>query len=69
MLTLREVRMLTRKTSRKQVALTFILRPVTLSDAGSRLSAIRRKVAALGREPNDIDKAIEWARSRRGRKR
>jgi hypothetical protein len=69
MLTLREVRMLTRKTSRNHVTLTFILRPVTLSDAGSRLSAIRRKVAALGLEPSDIDKAIEWARIRRGRKR
>jgi hypothetical protein len=55
MLTLREVRMLTRKTSRNQVALTFTLRPITLSDAGSRLSAIRRKVAALGLEPSDID--------------
>jgi len=48
---------------------TLILRPVTLSDAGSRLSGIRRKIAALGLEPNDIDKAIEWTRSRRGRKR
>ena len=47
----------------------LILKPVTVTAAGSRLAAIRRKVNDLGMEPADIDRAIAWARGRRGRRR
>ncbi len=47
----------------------LLLRPVTVAEAGSRLTTIRRKIRDLGLEPKDIDRAIEWARNRRGPRR
>lgn len=47
----------------------LILRPVTLTDAGSRLTVVRQKIAELGLEPDDVDKAVAWARGRRGPRR
>lgn len=47
----------------------LILRPVTLTEPGSRLAAVRRKIKALGLEPRDVDRAIAWARGGRGRPR
>lgn len=47
----------------------LILKPVTVTEAGSRLAAIRRKIKDLGIEPEDVDRAITWARGRRGRRR
>lgn len=46
-----------------------VLRPVTVAEPGSRLATIRRKIRGLGIEPKDIDRAIQWARGRRGRRR
>lgn len=46
-----------------------VLRPVTVAEAGSRLSVVRQKIRNLGLEPKDIDRAIAWARSRKGRRR
>ena len=47
----------------------LILRPVTLTEPGPRLAAVRRKIKALGLEPKDVDRAIAWARGGRGRRR
>ena len=47
----------------------LILRPVTMTEPGSRLASVRRKIKALGIEPNDVDRAIAWARGHRGRRR
>ena len=46
-----------------------VLRPVTVTEPGSRLATVRRKIRELGLEPKDIDRAIQWARGRRGRRR
>lgn len=47
----------------------LILRPVTVGETGSRLAVIRKKMKDLGIESKDIDRAIQWARGRRGRRR
>jgi len=47
----------------------LILRPVTVTEPGSRLASVRRKIKALGIEPNDVDRSIAWARGHRGRRR
>jgi len=47
----------------------LILRPVTMTEPGSRLASVRRKIRDLGIEPNDVDRAIAWTRGRRGRRR
>lgn len=47
----------------------LILRPVTMADPGSRLAAVRQKIKDLGIEPKDLDRAVAWARERRGRRR
>ncbi|MBX3330040.1 MAG: hypothetical protein KF722_06545 [Nitrospira sp.] len=47
----------------------LILRPVTMSEPGSRLASVRQKIKELGIEPADMDRAITWARGRRGRRR
>ena len=47
----------------------LILKPVTVSEAGARLATIRQKIKDLGIEPEDVDRAIAWARGRRGRRR
>jgi len=46
-----------------------VLRPVTVTEAGTRLATIRQKIRDLGIEPKDIDRAIQWARGRRGHRR
>lgn len=46
-----------------------VLRPVTVTEPGSRLATVRQKIRELGLEPKDIDRAIQWARGRRGRRR
>lgn len=46
-----------------------LLRPVTVAEHGTRLSAVRQKIRDLGIEPADIDGAIQWARDRKGRRR
>lgn len=43
----------------------LILKPVTVNEAGSRLATIRQKIKDLGIEPEDVDRAITWARGRR----
>ncbi len=48
---------------------SVVLRPVTVAEPGGRLATIRQKIRELGIEPKDIDRAIEWARSHRGRRR
>lgn len=45
----------------------LILKPVTMTEPGSRLTAVRQKIKALGIEMNDVDRAIAWARGRRRR--
>ena len=47
----------------------LILRPVTVTEPGTRLAAIRKKIKDLGIAPEDLDHAITWARGRRGRRR
>ncbi len=47
---------------------TVVLRPVTVRDAGSRLATVRRKIRALGLKPDDIERAIHWARRRQRRR-
>lgn len=47
----------------------LILRPVTVSEPGSHLAAVRRKIKDLGIEPKDLDRAIQWARGHRDRSR
>ncbi len=46
----------------------LILKPVTVAEPGSRLAAVRQKIKDLGIEADDIDRAIKWARSHRGRR-
>lgn len=46
----------------------LILKPVTVSEPGSRLTTVRQKIKDLGIEPKDLDRAIAWARGRRGRR-
>ena len=46
-----------------------ILRPVTVGEHGNRLAAVRQKIRDLGIEPDDIDRAIQQARGRKGRRR
>lgn len=45
----------------------LILRPVTMTEAGSRLTAVRQKIKELGLELKDVDRAVTWARGRRRR--
>ena len=45
----------------------LILRPVTMAEPGSRLTAVRQKIKELGIEMKDVDRAIAWARGRRRR--
>jgi len=47
----------------------LILRPVTMTEPGSRLAAVRQKIKDLGIESKDLDRAIAWARGHRGRSR
>jgi hypothetical protein len=42
-----------------------VLRPVTISEPGTKLAIVRRKIKDLGLTPKDIDDAIRWARVRR----
>ncbi len=42
-----------------------VLRPVAISEPGTRLATVRRKIKDLGLTPKDIDDAIRWARARR----
>jgi translation initiation factor IF-1 len=42
-----------------------VLRPVTMMDQNTRLETIRGKIRKLGLKREDIDNAIEWARSSR----
>ena len=42
-----------------------VLRPVAISEPGTKLATVRRKIKALGLTPKDIDDAIRWARARR----
>jgi hypothetical protein len=42
-----------------------VLRPVTISEPGTKLATVRRKIKDLGLTPKDIDDAIRWARVRR----
>lgn len=45
----------------------LILKPVTMAEPGSRLTAVRRKIKELGIDMKDVDRAITWARGRRRR--
>ena len=47
----------------------IVLRPVTVTEPGSRLSVVRRKIRELGLTEKDVAGAIHWARSRRGTRR
>ncbi|THJ20178.1 MAG: hypothetical protein CAF45_015205 [Nitrospira sp. CG24E] len=47
----------------------LILRPVTVSEPGSRLATVRQKIKDLGIEPKDLDRAITRGRKHRGRRR
>jgi hypothetical protein len=42
-----------------------VLRPVAISEPGTKLATVRRKIKDLGLTPKDIDDAIRWARARR----
>jgi hypothetical protein len=42
-----------------------VLRPVTITEPGSKLATVRRKIRDLGLTSKDIDNAIRWARTRR----
>ena len=44
-----------------------VLRPVAISEPGTKLATVRRKIKDLGLTPKDIDDAIRWARARRRR--
>lgn len=46
-----------------------LLRPVTVAEPGTRLATVRQKIRDLGIESKDIDRAIQWARGHRGRRR
>ena len=43
-----------------------ILRPVTVTPPGERLRDVRAKIKGLGLTEKDVEKAIRWARRRRG---
>jgi len=43
----------------------IMLRPVSITEPGSKLATVRRKIRELGLTPKDIDEAIRWARTRR----
>jgi len=45
----------------------LILKPVTMAEPGSRLTAVRQKIKELGIEMKDVDRAVAWARGRRRR--
>jgi virulence-associated protein VagC len=45
----------------------LILRPMTMAEPSSRLTAVRQKIKELGIEMKDMDRAIAWARGRRRR--
>ncbi len=47
----------------------LVLQPVTLSRPGVRLGRVRRKIRELGVTRKQIERAIRWARARRGRRR
>ena len=47
---------------------TIVLRPVAVTEPGTRLATVRRKIRELGVRPNDIENAIRWARARPSRK-
>jgi hypothetical protein len=47
----------------------LILRPVTVTEPGSRLASVRQKMKELGIAPQEVDRAIAWARGHRGRRR
>lgn len=47
----------------------LILRPVIVTEPGSQVAAVRRKIKELGIESKDVDRAIAWARGHRGRRR
>lgn len=42
-----------------------VLRPVAISEPGTKLATVRRKIKDLGLTSKDIDDAIRWARARR----
>jgi hypothetical protein len=42
-----------------------ILRPVTMTVPGERLTAVREKIAALGMSEKDVEAAIRMARSKK----
>jgi hypothetical protein len=44
-----------------------VLRPVTVTEPGTRLATVRRKIRDLGLTSKDITDAIRWARARRRR--
>lgn len=46
-----------------------VLRPVTVSEHGSRLATVRQKIRDLGISPSDLDRAIQRARGRGRRRR
>lgn len=46
----------------------IVLRPVTVAEPGSRLATVRQKIRDLGLESSYIDRAIQGARNRRGRR-
>jgi hypothetical protein len=43
-----------------------VLKPVVVRAHGERLREVRRKLTALGVTEADVEKAVRWARSRRG---
>jgi hypothetical protein len=43
----------------------IMLRPVVMTERGTKLATVRRKIRDLGLTPKDIDDAIRWARARR----
>ena len=45
----------------------LILKPVTMTEPGSRLTAVRQKIKELGIEMKDVDRAMAWASGRRRR--
>jgi hypothetical protein len=42
----------------------IVLRPVTITPAGSTLKAVREKIKSLGLTEKDVKDAVEWARRR-----
>ena len=47
----------------------LILKPVTVTEPGSRLTTLRQKIKDLGIALKDVDRAIAWTRQRRKRQR